>query len=258
MRKASLILSFLLITIVLVGIAGAAYAQHDNTVRVERAQALVRDLQQIAIGKSDYQVAEAIAKKYGNAPPPYWTRVYPKEDCAAGHFEGCGYTIEMNDSPLYRWVLKDPSLRYLGVREWWGNALIQVSNGIVKQYAFWVWYRASNGQWRGFGEQESNALPKYEPFQDRISDSYSVLLEPLDITQYESGFGLRSSLTPAASAAERQRALHLDLACLDKKESCGDLHQVMPDAWQDFCARWGHLDVERHGHSYPVCREPTR
>jgi hypothetical protein len=31
-----------------------AYAQHDNAYRVERAQNVVRDLQQLAIGKSDY------------------------------------------------------------------------------------------------------------------------------------------------------------------------------------------------------------
>jgi glucose uptake protein GlcU len=66
MRKAWLILSFVLIAISVVGIAAAAYVRHDNAVRVERAEALVRNLQQLTIGKSGYQIAEAIAKKYGN------------------------------------------------------------------------------------------------------------------------------------------------------------------------------------------------
>src|SRR3954470_6262155 len=113
MRKAWLILLFALIAITFVGVAGAVYTRHDNGVRVERAEALVRDLQQLAIGKSNYHAAEAIANRYGIAPPPYWTPVYPKEDCAAGHFEDCGYSIEMNNGPLHSWVLRHPLLRHL-------------------------------------------------------------------------------------------------------------------------------------------------
>ena len=94
-------LSILVVAIGLVVVAGAVYAGHDNAYRVQRADSLVRNLRQLTIGRSDYKVAEAIATKFGNAPPPYWTNAYPKENCAANdHFESCAFIIAMNDSPI--------------------------------------------------------------------------------------------------------------------------------------------------------------
>jgi hypothetical protein len=255
MRKPPLTLSILVVAIGLVVVAGAVYMRHDYASRVRRADSLVRNLRQLAIGKSDYKVAEAIATKFGNAPPPYWTSAYPKENCAArDHLEPCAFIIAMNDSPIERLWLKHPSLPHLGVRDWRGSAVIVVTNGAVNHYSFSVWYESSNGQWRGFGMRESEDLPKYERVQARISDSYSIERSGTS----ETGFGLQSSLTPAATETERWRASHFVLACLDQRQSCGEICEVMPDAWRDFYEKRGRFDVEASGSAYLFCSEPPK
>jgi hypothetical protein len=228
---------------------------HDNAYRVQRADSLVRDLRQLTIGRSDYKVAEAIATKFGNAPPPYWGSAYPKENCAArDHLESCAFIIAMNDSPIERLWLKHPSLPHLGVRDWRGSVVIIVGNGVVNHYSFSVWYESSNGQQRGFGTRESEDLPKYERVQARISDSYSVERNGASGT----GFGLQSSLTPAATEVERSRASHFAFACLAQRQGCGEICEVMPDAWLDFYEKRGRLDVETYGSAYLFCSEPPK
>lgn len=259
MRNSLLILSILLVAICLAVVAVAAYVRHDNAYRVQRAESLVQNLRQLAIGKSDYKVAEAIATKFGNAPPPYWRSDYPKENCAAhDHFESCAFIIVMNDSPIERLWLKHRSLPHLGVRGWWGSAVIVVTSGVVNDYRFSVWYESSDGQWRGFGTREGEGLPKYERVQARISDSYSVERNDVDISMKERAFGLQSSLTPAATAAERQRASGFDFACLAQRQGCGEICEVMPDAWRDFYEKRGRFDVETSGSAYMFCSEPPK
>jgi hypothetical protein len=238
-----------------VGAAWIAYAHHDNAYRVERAQNVVRDLQQLAIGKSDYRIAEAMATKFGNAPPPEG-REYYRENCAArDHLERCTYFISLNNSPVAMALVRHPFLPHLGFRDWSGYAQISVASGTVTYYSFWVWYKASNGRWRGFGAREGPTLPKFAPVVAHISDSYSIRLEEL---KSENGFGLESSLTPVATAAERQAAWHFDFACLGQKKGCGEICEVMPDAWKDFYEKRGHLDAERLGSAYLFCNKPPK
>jgi|SRR5271157_4890365 len=255
MRKTLLTLLIVSVAIGVGVVSWASYAQHDDAYRVNRAQKLVREIQQLAIGKSDYHAAEAIAGEFGNAPPPDG-RDYYRENCAAReHIEECTFLISMNDSPVERVLLRHPPLQHLGFSDWWGYAQIHISNGKIIHHSFWVWYKASNGRWRGFAWRESQALPKYQPVEARISDSYSI--QRNDLTN-ENGFGLQSSLTPRATAAERQRASRFDFACLAQKQGCGEICEVMPDAWRDFYETRGHLDVERLGSAYLFCSEPPK
>ena len=255
MRKT--LLTLLIVSIAVgVGVASwASYAQHDNAYRVSRAQKLVREIQQLAIGKSDYHAAEAIAREFGNAPPPEG-RDYYKENCAAReHIENCTFLVSLNDSPMETVYLRHPSLPHLGAEDWWGYAEISMANGTVLQYSFWVWYKASDGNWRGFARRESQALPQYELVDAHISDSYSI--QRIDFKR-KNGFGLQSSLTPRATQAERQRASRFDFACLAQKQGCGEICEVMPDAWRDFYEARGHLDVEKLGPGYLFCSEPPK
>lgn len=253
MRNLLLTLSILVVALGLVVAAGAAYARHDNAYRVQRADSLVRDLRQLAIGKSDYKAANAIATKFGNAPRPYAGDYY-KENCAArDHLESCAFIFAINDSPIERLWLKYPFLPHFGVRDWWGNAVIVVSHGAVNQYSFLLWYEMSNGQRRGFGTRGSEGLPKYKPVQAQISDAYSVERNEVDIGMRQRAFGLQSSLTPAATAAERKRALNFDFACLAERRGCGEICEVMPDGWRDFYEKRGHLDVDKFGPAYLFC-----
>jgi hypothetical protein len=260
MRKVLLTLLIAALAVVVAVAAGAVYAQRDNAHRVTRAQELVSTLEQLEIGESDYAITDAIASKFGNAPPPKDFRGrYNKENCAApDRDDRCTYIISMNDSFLQAVLLKYQFLPRIGIREWFGDALISFSGGTVSQYSFLVWYKASNGNWRGFGAGESQWLPRYEPVQAHISDSYSVRRTEMNVESGERGFGLISALTPTAIQDERQRALHIDFSCLARGGGCAEVCDVMPEAWRDFYEKLGRSDVERLGSSYLLCRKQTK
>ena len=66
---------------------------------------------------------------------------------------------------------------------------------------------------------------------------------------------LEASLTPTATAAEQKRAWNFNLACL-QNQACGEICDVMPDAWRDFYVGRGHFDVEKYGPAYLFCKNP--
>jgi hypothetical protein len=94
--------------------------------------------------------------------------------------------------------------------------------------------------------------------QARISDAYSVQRNDIltDDKPRDVGFELEASLTPMASAAERKRAWNLNFACLVQNQGCGEICDVMPDAWRDFYSGRGHFDVEKYGPAYLFCKNP--
>ena len=164
----------------------------------------------------------------------------------------------MNNSPVESLLQKHKSLPRLGIPEWWGNAQISIVSGTVDRYSFWVWYKASNGRWRGFGADVSPDLPRFEQAQRRISDSYSVQRNEMKLDKYERAFGLETALTPTASAEEQKRALHIDFSCLSQGRGCGEVCEVMPEAWKDFYEKLGHFDAERLRPDYLLCTEPPK
>jgi hypothetical protein len=259
-RKASLVLLTFTLSIGMAVVLGGVYLRRDNAYRVKRAQEVVDEIERLEIGKSDHTVADAIAAKFGIAPPPYWLiNRYAKEDCAApDHLERCTYILLMNNSPVELLLLKLQFMPRLGIPEWWGNAQISIVSGTVDRYSFWVWYRASNGRWRGFGANVSPALPRFEPAQRWISDSYSVRRNEMKFGKYESAFGLETALTPTASTEERKRALHIDFSCLSQGRGCGEICEVMPEAWKDFFEKLGPFNAERLGPDYLLCPEPPK
>jgi hypothetical protein len=260
MRKALLALLTFILAIGLTVVLGGVYLRRDNAYRVKRAQEVVDEIERLETGKSDHTVAEAIATKFGIAPPPYWLRKrYNRENCAApDHLERCTYILLMNNSPVESLLQKHQSMLRLGIPEWWGNAQISIVSGTVDRYSFWVWYRASNGRWRGFGVDVSPALPRFEPAQAHISDSYSIQRNEMKLGKYESAFGLETALTPTASAEERKRALHTDFSCLSHGRGCGEVCEVMPEAWKDFYEKLGHFDAKRLAPDYLLCTEPPK
>jgi len=260
MRNTLLVLLTFTLIVGMAIILFGMYLRQDNAYRVKRAQEIVDEIERLEIGKSDNAVADAIATKFGIAPPPYWLRNrYNKENCAApDHLERCTYILLMNNSPVELLLQKHQSMARLGIPEWWGNAQISVVSGTVDRYSFWVWYRASSGRWRGFGADVSPALPRFEPAQARISDSYSVRCNEMTLDKRERAFGLETALTPTASAEERKRALHIDFSCLSKGRGCGEVCDVMPEAWRDFYEKLGHFDAERLGPDYLLCTKPPK
>jgi hypothetical protein len=247
MLKACLALLVVALTISLAIALGAALMGRDNAYQVKRAQEMVYELQRLELGKSDRMVADSIAVKFGNAPPPEWLGGrYNKENCAApDHLEDCSYIMLINDSPVETLFLKHRFLPRLGVREWRGSAQIGMSGQTVERYSFWVWYKSSSGVWRGFGSGTSRALPKFEPHLASISAAYSVRrIDMRGELGGPGGFGLASALTPASNVDERYRASHIDFSCLAHRKGCGEISEVMPEAWKDFSERLGHLDIE--------------
>lgn len=179
-------------------------------------------------------------------------------DCAAGYFERCGYTITSNESGMHKLLSKTPFLRRLGFRDWGGTGFIYIENGTVQDYSFWITYQTSRGQWRGFRAEEGKALPENRAVQARLSDSYSVERSDIRMGERASdlGFELESSLIPGATINERQLAWHFEFACLAGQHGCGEICEVMPDAWRDFYSNRGHFDVEKYGSAYLFCTKP--
>jgi hypothetical protein len=260
MRKALPALLTFTLAIGLAVVLGGVYLRRDSAYRVNRAQEVVDEIERLEIGKSDHSVADAIAATFGIAPPPYYLKNrYNRENCAApDHLERCTYILVMNNSPVELLLQKHQSMPRLGIPEWWGSAQIDIVSGTVDRYSFWVWYRASNGRWRGFSADVSPALPRFEPAQARMSDSYSVQRKQMKRGKYESAFRLETALTPTASTEERKRALHIDFSCLSQRRGCGEVCEVMPEAWKDFYEKLGRFDAERLGPDYLLCTEPPK
>jgi hypothetical protein len=234
-------------------VGGAAFLSRQNTNATARAEMLAADLQQLKIGISDYRVAQSIATNFGSVP---YQNHYGTRDCKDGYFERCAYMIACDDTPLHRLLSRHPFLRRrLGFRDWGGTALIYVENGTVQEYSFFVTYRTSGRQWRGFGAEEGKTLPEYPAVQARMSDSYSVERNDvvMDDRPNDLGFQLESSLTPAATTTEQRRAWHFEFSCLSRRHGCGEICEVMPDAWQDFYSKRDHFDVEKYGSAYLFC-----
>jgi len=248
-----LLLSALIIGVAGAGlVGGAAFIRRQNARAVARAEILAADLQQLRVGASDYRVAQSIATKFGSVP---YENHYGTRDCRASYFERCAYMIACDNTRIHRLLFKHPFLRRLGFRDWGGTALIYVENGIVQEYSFWVTYQASNGQWRGFGAEEGKTLPENRAVQARISSSYSIQRNDVVMGDRANdlGFQLESSLTPAATITEQQRAWHFEFNCLSRRNGCGEICEVMPDAWQDFYDKRGRFDVEKYGSAYLFC-----
>ncbi|MGB8131134.1 MAG: hypothetical protein WCG81_15195 [Candidatus Angelobacter sp.] len=238
------------------GVIAVAYFRHHNADQITRANALAADLQKLTVGTSDFKAARAIATKFGTVP---YENDWGTRDCANGYFERCAYMIPLNSGAMRKLLLKHPFLSHLGVGDWSGTAQIYIENGIIKQYSLGIIYRASNGQLRGLAAEEGILLPENRAVQAHISDAYSVQRndilagdKPRDV-----GFELEASLTPMASAAERKRAWNLNFACLVQNRGCGEICDVMPDAWRDFYVRRGHFDVEKYGPAYLFCKNPA-
>jgi hypothetical protein len=260
MRKALRALLTFTLAIGLAVVLGGVYLRRDNARRVKRAQKVVDEIERLEIGNSDHTVADAIAANFGIAPPPYWLKNrYNRENCAApDHFERCTYILLMNNSPVESLLQEHQTMPRLDIPDWWGTALISIVSGKVDRYSFWVWYRASNGHLRGYGVEESPALPRFEPAQAGISDSYSVRRNEMKLGKYERALGLEAALTPTAGAEERKRALHIDFSCLSQGRGCGEVCEVMPEAWKDFYDKLGRFDAERLGPDYLLCAEPPK
>ena len=253
MRKFLLMMVAVVLAVGLVGATGAAYILHQNSQAIARAKMLASDLQKLTVGESDYKAAQVIATKYGTVP---YRNDWGTTDCADGYFERCAYMIPLHNPSLNRLTSRYPLLSHLLHSEWGGTAFIGIANGTVAEYSFWITYRASSGQLRGFGAEETSSLPSDRAVQARISDTYSV--ERNDIRNGDAprdlGFQLEASLSPSANATERRRAWNLNFACLTR--GCDDICEVMPDAWRDFYLVRGHFDVEKYGAAYTFCGRP--
>jgi hypothetical protein len=253
MRKFVLVIVVVMLAVGLGAAIGAAYILHQNSQAVTRARMLASDLQKLTVGTSDYKAAQVIAAKYGTSP---YRNDWGAMDCADGYFEHCAYMIPLHNRSGYRLTSRYPLLSDLLHSEWGGTATIGIANGTVAEYSFWITYRASSGELRGFGVVETSSLPGDRAVQAKLSDTYSV--ERNDIRNGDAprdlGFQLEASLTPAANTMERKRAWNLNFTCLAR--GCSEICEVMPDAWRDFYLVRGHFDVEKYGAAYMFCRRP--
>jgi hypothetical protein len=256
MRKLLLVI-IATVTIAAVAIAagfGAVIATYRHQARndLARGEALEADMQKLKVGTSDYKAARVIADKFGTIP--FVSGYEGTPDCADGYFKRCRYMIPSNHNQRHELVVRHPFLRHLGLHDWSGNAQIYIENGIVQHYFFLILYKTSDGHSLGLAAEEGKKLPEDRAVTARISNSYSIAA--MDGRPNSLAFFLESSLTPAATPIERQHAWHFDFSCLSQQRGCGEICQVMPDAWRDFYTQRGHFDVEKYGSAYLFCAKP--
>jgi hypothetical protein len=233
--------------LLVVSAAGWGYLRYQNQLSVSRAERLSASIQKLKVGSSDYHAAQAIAAEFGTVPPRNPDAML---DCGDGYSEHCMYYISVNKGwfPL---LVKHPMLAHFGLRNWSGWADIEILRGVVVEYSLSIEYMSKKGAWRGFGAEELGEVPTDRAVQAVISTTYSI--ERNDLMGYRSGFELDSSVTPAAKSDERKRAWHFEFRCLAERDGCGEICEVMPDAWQDFFRVRGHFDVEKYGEAYRFC-----
>jgi hypothetical protein len=220
-----------------------ACREHSPLTGLQRVQALLTDLRALNVGKSNFKEAQQVALKYDTVP---YENHYGVRDCADGYFERCAYMIAVanNGTSAHRKV-NDP---------WHATVLIFINKGIVEEYSFSAVYQTAVGKWRGFGAEMGMILPESRAVQAKISSSYSVQRNDIVIgNPRDTGFELQSSLTPNATPAERERAWKFNLSCLAEGKNCGEICEVMPDAWHDFYEKRGKFDVEKYGSAYLFC-----
>jgi len=225
-----------------------ATAQQLNEHAVATALRLAVSIQSLRVGSSDFHAAQTIAAEFGTEP---YRNCWGTADCADGYFQRCAYMIPANKG-WYRLLLKHPNLTHFGLTNWNGWATISIYRGVVTGYSFNIEYISKKGVWRGFGAEELGEIPKDREVQAVISTSYSIERNLL-LVGSDSGFQLESSLTPAATEDEHKRAWHFEFRCLAERDGCGEICEVMPEAWQDFFRVRGHFDVEKYGEAYRFC-----
>jgi len=229
---------------------GVGYLKHASSERAQRIESLSRDVQSLRIGASTYQQARAIAERFGTAK---FENDWGIRDCSDGYFEKCAYQISIKSPVMSKLGRTLPFVSRLGLHPWSGYAHISIDDGKVAEYSFSAIFKSTDGQWRGFGAEEYESLPK-RAVQASISGSYLVSRNDIIMTDERNGLGysLDSSLTPVSSQEERRRAWHFEMRCL-AGNGCNEICDVMPEAWTDFYIKRGYLDVQKYGERYQFC-----
>lgn len=219
-----------------------------------RASGLINELRSLRIGESPYQEAKRLADKYGTVRA---TSDWGQLDCSDGYFESCRYQIVVLRPWVSRMLLRFPVSKWPGLRYWNGTANIAIADGKVSEYSFSAVFRARDGQWRGFGAEETTLLDG-RAVAARVSDSYRIARNDVIMPGSEypnQGYELMASVLAQATTGERQRAWHFSLECLTQSAGCKEICDVQPDAWKDFYLGRGRFDAAKYGSRYAFCTD---
>ncbi len=219
-----------------------------------RAVSLVNELRSLRIEVSPYREAKQIADKYGTVKADSdWGLL----DCTDGYFQRCRYEIVVQRPWVSRMLFRFPFSKLPGLRYWNGTADILINDGKVSEYSFSAVFRTSDGQWRGFGAEETSLFGE-RAVESKVSDSYRIERNDLIMTASDypnKGYQLLASVLGQATTIERQRAWHFKLGCLTQPEGCREICDVQPDAWKDFYLGRGRLDAAKYGERYAFCTD---
>lgn len=251
------LLSFVgVFAVFVVGLAslGVWSLQRQLSSAQSRAVSLINELRSLRIGESPYQEAKQIAEKYGTVRAGSDWGLY---DCSDGYFERCQYQIVVERPWVSRMLLRFPFSKWSGLRYWNGTADILINDGKVSEYSFSAVFRTPDGQWRGFGAEETSLFGE-RAVEAKVSDSYRIERNDLIMTASDypnKGYQLMASVLGQATTVERQRAWHFNLECLTQSAGCKEICDVQPDAWKDFYLGRGRSDAAKYGERYSFCTD---
>lgn len=214
------IATYLLIGIVALTVATVLGAKVSARIYRQRAMRLLHAIRQLQVGKSTFDEARAVIVGHGGGVSPY-----DHSGCSPAH---CTFEVALRHYPLFvdvwgRYLLTERTWQIvhlfplLGVQDGWGGAEVRVDNGIVTQVGYGIAARGSGDEVLGRTVDEFKVIPEY--LQDRMGQR-SYFVNGVNITTTGGGEGIESTLTPQASAEERDRAYDIDFDCLTKMGGC--------------------------------------
>jgi hypothetical protein len=250
--KLCLILTALLVVLAALVMGGAWYLNRNSARQLSRLERLSLDLQTLKLGSSTYQEAQVIAERYGTNK---YTNDWGTYDCADGYFERCAYGFSIQPLAMRRALVDTKMLRHVVYGPWGGNATIFIKDGKVEEYEFSILFKTSDDQWRGASTETYHSLDEQRAVLANITSSYHVSRNDIIMTGFSSGRGysLESMVTSQSTELEWKRAWHYEFSCLAQSAGCGEICDVIPDAWKDFYVNRGHFDVEKFGSRYAFC-----
>jgi hypothetical protein len=223
----------LIASLIIIAAAGAVtvawfLASSEPTVDTKGAASLARDVQRLRVGLSRYTEAQAIAEKYGTRR---FEHHYGLANCPEDNFRLCAYVIPLPQTNNIR--LRLPWARVDSGRSH-GDVWIWIREQIVVGFDYRVFFRTTNGQWRGAGVEADPDFfdPNQKPHTPDVG--YQVVRHGFVFDDSRKGEGLHARLTPTTSNEKHQTAWSFDFRCLDNKSGCTDVCELAPALWRDF------------------------
>jgi len=189
------------------------------TLRSQRkAEALLREVRGLSVGESSEEDVLSIVRRYGGE----------NGSTASGYCSAIGgetHSVGVSNNFLNRLGVKMPLLRPFGNPFWRVNATFVIQNGLLCFASYDYEGFLGDGDWSVSADVYSRqSFPKYPD----APEAYEILAGTF---RHDRSF--RTTVTPDATAEQREHAFDLDLSCITRFGECRQPCELMPSVWLD-------------------------